>query len=129
MGDLFCPECRLHQSVGHRWCVGCGESLPSHLLTQRREKVARLFAGIKVGDDDPENGFLRVSCYNRDHTIDSLEGSVTMEESHVRVSMWVDSEARCVMSLPFSEAREMAAFILRQIHSDSVTPRPSLIER
>lgn len=115
MDDLFCPSCRLKQPLDHRWCVSCGEALPSHLLAQRAQKVARFFAGIKVGDGDQENGYLRVSCYNRDQTIESPEGSVTIPGNHVRVSMWVDNQARCVMSLPESEAREMASFILGQV--------------
>jgi hypothetical protein len=56
MSELFCPKCRLQQPVEHAWCVACGEALPSHLIAERASKVARFFAGIKVGDDDPENG-------------------------------------------------------------------------
>ena len=115
MDELFCPKCRLQQPTAHSWCVSCGEALPSHLIAERAGKVARFFAGIKVGDDDPENGYLRVSCYNRDNRIESAEGSVSMPTNHVRVSMWVDNQARCVMSLPDSEAREMASFILSQV--------------
>lgn len=118
MEELFCPKCRLQQPVDHRWCIACGEALPSHLITERSQKVARFFAGIKVGDDDPENGYLRVSCYNLEQRIESPEGSVTIPGSHVRVSMWVDNEARCVMSLPSSEAREMATFILAQVDAN-----------
>jgi hypothetical protein len=119
MDQLFCPQCRLQQPVTHAFCVSCGESLPTHLVRGRTEKVARFFAGIKVGQGDPENGYLRVSCYHRHDRIDSPEGSVSLPGSHVRVSMWVDSEARCVMSLPASEAREMAAFIVQEAGSDS----------
>lgn len=115
MEELFCPKCRLQQPVDHRWCVACGEALPSYLIFDRSRKVARFFAGIKVGDRDPENGYLRVSCYNRDQTIEAAEGFISMPGSHVRVSMWVESEARCVMSLPSSEAREMATFILAEV--------------
>ena len=118
MEELFYPKCRLQQPVEHLWCVSCGEALPSHLVAERNRKVARFFAGIKVGDDDPENGYLRVSCYNQDQTIEAPEGSVSMPGSHVRVSMWVDNEARCVMSLPSSEAREMATFILAQVEAN-----------
>jgi hypothetical protein len=114
MDELFCPKCRLQQPVDHSWCVSCGEALPVHLIAERTQKVARFFAGIKVGDDDPENGYLRVSCYKRDHRIESPEGSVSMPGSHVRFSMWIDDTARCVMSLPSSEAREMATFLLSQ---------------
>lgn len=122
MDELFCPNCRLQQPVGHHWCVACGQPLPSHLIARRPEKVARFFAGIKVGDDDPENGYLRVSCYSSDHTIESPEGSVSMPGNHVRVSMWVDNEARCVMSLPSSEAREMATFIMSQVEAEQLQP-------
>jgi hypothetical protein len=115
MDELFCPKCRLQQPVEHHWCVACGEALPSHLIAERAGKVARFFAGIRVGEEDPENGYLRVSCYRGSSTIESYEGSVSMPSSHVRVSMWVDSQARCVMSLPASEAREMASFILEQV--------------
>ena len=120
MDELFCPKCRLQQPVDHSWCVACGEALPSHLIAHRAQKVARFFAGIKVGDEDPENGYLRVSCYNRAQVIESPEGSVSMPGSHVRVSMWIDNQARCVMSLPESEAREMATFILSQTENTSL---------
>lgn len=122
MDELFCPNCRLQQPVEHRWCVSCGTALPSHLIYERAQKVARFFAGIKVGDDDPENGYLRVSCYSRDQRIESPEGSISMPGSHVRVSMWVDDQARCVMSLPSSEAREMATFILSQVEAEQLQP-------
>ncbi len=117
MENLFCPMCRLRQPVHHTYCVSCGATLPSDLVTDAPVKVARFFAGIKVGTDDPESGFLRVSCYRKEHAIDTHEGSVRMPGRHVRVSMWVDDEAKCVMSLPESEAREMAAFVLSQIGS------------
>lgn len=115
MENLFCPMCRLRQSVDHTYCVACGATLPSHLVADAPVKVARFFAGIKVGSDDPESGFLRVSCYRKDHAIDTEEGSIRMPGRHVRVSMWVDDEARCVMSLSESEAREMAAFVVSQV--------------
>lgn len=121
MENLFCPMCRLQQPTEHLYCVACGAALPSHLIVQGPEKVARFFAGIKVGDDDPESGYLRVSCYRRDSRIESAEGSVRMDGNHVRVSMWVDNEARCVMSLPESEAREMANFVITQVGANTPT--------
>jgi len=125
LDDLFCPSCRLRQPVHHTYCVACGDVLPSHLLPEVPAKAARFFAGIRIGDSDPENGHLKVSCYLRDHTIESPEGSVTIPGNHVRFSMWVDSQAKCVMSLPASEAREVAHFILAQVGNGSVTPDPS----
>lgn len=121
MANLFCPMCRLRQPIEHSYCVSCGATLPSHLVEDRPAKVAKFFAGIKVGDHDPESGYLRVSCYRKDHRIDSHEGSVRMDGNHVRVSMWVGNEARCVMSLPGSEAREMANFVLSQVGEISST--------
>lgn len=118
MSSLFCPMCRSRQPADHLYCIACGASLPAHLVSTERSKVARFFAGIKIGDLDPESGFLRVSCYRDEHRIESPEGSVRMPASHVRVSMWVDNEARCVMSLPESEAREMAEFVLERVGRD-----------
>lgn len=113
--------CRLRQPTDHVYCVSCGATLPSHLVSDPPEKIARFFAGIKVGDSDPQDGYLRVSCYRKDHRIDSTEGSVRMDGKHVRVSMWVKDEARCVMSLPESEAREMANFVISQVGQTSPT--------
>jgi len=82
MSELFCPSCRLKQSTDHTYCVSCGEPLPTHLVADRAAtKVARFFAGIKVGDSDPESGFLRVSCYLREQTISSEEGSLSANMS------------------------------------------------
>ena len=75
----------------------------------------RFFAGIKVGRGDPESGFLKVSCYLRDQVIDSPEGVVRVPGNHVRISLGVDDRAKCVMSLAAGKAREMAAFILREL--------------
>jgi hypothetical protein len=115
MDDLFCPTCRLRQPLDHSYCVSCGTPLPTHLLASREAKAARFFAGIKVGRDDPESGFLKVSCYLRDQIIDSPEGVVRVPGNHVRISLWVDDRATCVMSLPAAEAQEMATFILREL--------------
>ncbi|MGI8407356.1 MAG: hypothetical protein ACR2L3_02455 [Actinomycetota bacterium] len=125
MDEMFCPGCRLKQPTDHTYCIACGVQLPTHLLGDLTpNKVARFFAGIKVGNDDPETGFLKVSCYLKDHTIKTWEGSVSIPGNHVRVSMWVDDESRCVMSLPASEAREMAGFILGQVAAQQ--PAPSI---
>lgn len=127
MENLFCPMCRLRQPAAHTYCLSCGAPLPSHLLAEGPAKVARFFAGIKVGNDDPESGYLKVSCYRKDHRIDSDEGSVRMDGNHVRVSMWVDDEARCVMSLPESEAREMANFVLKRVGRSSPAVEPAQV--
>ena len=60
-------------------------------------KTARFFAGLRAADEDPEDAFLRVTSYRDGH--------------HVRFSVWVGDTARCVVSIPESEARELAAFL------------------
>ncbi len=74
-------------------------------------KTARFFAGLRVDDDDPENAFLRVTSYREAEVIDAPEGSVEVPANHVRFSVWVGDRARCVVSIPESEARELAAFL------------------
>lgn len=112
--DIYCPQCRLQQPAEHSFCVRCSTPLPSHLLEPPAKRV-NYFAGIKVSDDDPEQAFLRVSCYLKEQTFTSPEGSVTIPGHHVRFSVWIDSEARCVMSLPEAEARELAQFIQAEL--------------
>jgi hypothetical protein len=109
--SIFCPSCRLEQPVEHTFCVRCGTSLPSDLLEPEPAKSARFFAGVRVDGEDPENAFLRVTSYRRRHVIEAPEGSVEVAGSHVRFSVWVDDRARCVISIPSSEARELVAFL------------------
>ncbi|MGH2820889.1 MAG: hypothetical protein ACRDJ5_09570 [Actinomycetota bacterium] len=111
MQSIFCPRCRLEQPSDHLYCLACGTSLPSHLLGRRPAKRVRYFAGIRVTDEDPKGAFLRVSCYLREQTFETEDGSVTIPGHHVRFSVWVGSEARCVMSIPATEARDLARFI------------------
>ena len=116
MLSIFCPECRLSQPTGHVYCVTCGTSLPTHLLEPPAGvKSARLFPGIKVSEGDPEGAFLRVSCYLKEQVFRSKEGSVTIPGRHVRFSVWVEDEARCVMSIPESEAHSLASFISAEL--------------
>lgn len=114
MAKIFCPQCRLEQPAEHSFCVRCATSLPTHLLDVPA-KQGRYFAGIKVSDGDPEHAFLRVSCYLKDQTFSSPEGSLTIPGHHVRFSVWVDNEARCVLSLPESEAKDLVQFIQEEL--------------
>jgi hypothetical protein len=66
-------------------------------------KKALFFAGVKVTEGDPEGTFLRVSCYK--------DGP----GSHARFSVWIDDEARCVISIPESEALDLARFIEQEL--------------
>lgn len=110
MEAIYCPTCGLEQPLQHRFCVRCGHELPTSLL-RPPGKHARFFAGVKVDQDDPEQGYLRVSCYTRDERIESDGGELTYPAEHVRFSVWVDDTARCVLSIPASEANELAAFL------------------
>ena len=112
MDAIFCPTCRLRQPVEHTYCARCGCRLPVDLIEPPAKEV-RFFAGVKVAPNDPEHAFLRVSCYRKDQTIESPEGSVTIPGHHVRFSIWIDDSARCVVSIPETEARAMASFIAR----------------
>ena len=111
MDGIYCPSCRLHQPASHLYCVRCGSSLPTYLLEPAHGKRARFFAGIKVTQGDPEGAFLRVSCYLKEQTFEAPEGSVTIPGRHVRFSVWVGERAQCVLSIPETEARELAVFI------------------
>lgn len=120
MRDIYCPQCRLSQPSTHLYCLGCGATLPAHLLDDHsRAKAVRYFPGIKISEGDPEGAFLRVTCYLKEQVFNSPEGTVTIPGRHVRFSMWVGDEARCVMSIPESEARDLAGFVTQELgHSD-----------
>lgn len=115
MSEIFCPSCRLEQPVQHAYCVRCGTSLPTDLLDPRPAKSARFFAGLRVDGSDPENAFLRVTSYRRSQVLEAPEGSVRVAGNHVRFSVWVDDRARCVVSIPESEARELVAFLAAEM--------------
>lgn len=78
-------------------------------------KSSRWFPGVRVGDDDPASGFLRVSCYREDQELEAPEGRVTIPGHHVRFSIWVDDAARCALSIPETEAIELARFVLAEL--------------
>lgn len=111
MERIFCPSCRLRQPSEHAYCVRCGHTLPSHLLEQAPVKRARFFAGVKVSEGDSAHAFLRVSCYLKEQTFSTPEGSVVIPGHHVRFSIWNGERAQCVVSIPETEARELARFI------------------
>ena len=113
--QVFCPQCRLEQPRDHLYCLRCGFELPHHLLHRPAAKQARFFAGVKVGDSDPDNAYLRVSCYRKEQVFVTEDGSVTIPGHHVRFSVWVADRAQCVLSLPETEAAELASFIRSEL--------------
>ena len=115
MTQIFCPRCRLDQPSEHNFCIACGTSLPVHLLERAPAKRARLFAGVRVAPNDPEGAFLRVTCYLKEQIFHSEEGSVTIPGHHVRFSVWTGDEARCVISIPETEAHDLADFISAEL--------------
>lgn len=92
---------------------------------ERPAKHARFFAGVKVDEGDPEQGFLRVSCYGRTERIDSGRDSVTLSSEHVRFSVWVEDTARCVLSIPASEAKELSRFLDEELRAMGRTEIPA----
>jgi hypothetical protein len=123
MSSVFCPQCRQRQPAAHLYCLRCGESLPTHLLDDP-PKAARFFAGVKIAPEDPENAYLRVSCYRRDQVLESDDASVTIPGRHVRFSVWVGFEARCVVSIPESEARDLATFVSAELEPAMGAAKP-----
>lgn len=115
MDRIYCPHCRQQQPAVHVYCFRCGEPLPHEMVLGAPTKAARFFAGIKVGETDPEGAFLRVSCYLREQTVTSEDGSVTIPGHHVRFSVWTGNEARCVISIPEGEALDLARFIVAEL--------------
>ena len=113
-GQMFCPTCRLEQPAEHAYCVRCGASLPSELLRGDPGKRTQWFAGVKVAPGDPENAYLRVSHYSKDQLLEAAEGSVTVPGHHVRFSVWVGDEARCVISVSETEGRALTDRSARQ---------------
>lgn len=95
----------------------CGTALPTRLLSEPPAKSARFFPAVKVDDRDPDGAYLRASCYKRDQLIETVDGSVLVPGRHVRLSMWADNSARCVLSLSEAEARELATFIVEEFDS------------
>ncbi|HYP22318.1 MAG TPA: hypothetical protein VEV43_01985 [Actinomycetota bacterium] len=79
-------------------------------------KTARFFAGLRVADEDPADAFLRVTSYRGAEVIEAPEGTVEVPANHVRFSVWVGDRAHCVVSIPESEARELAAFLTAETH-------------
>ena len=121
---IFCPHCQLRQPIRHRYCARCGEGLPTALLQEPSNKIARFFPSIRVADGDPQDAFLRVTRYRSDATLESPEGAVVIPGHHVRFSIWSGNKCLCVLSLPESEARELANFVLEELRiSEPITPR------
>ena len=112
---IFFPDCRLEQPAQHRFCVRCGSHLPTELLDVTPVKTTRFFAGIKATPGDPEQAYLRVSCYLKEQSFETEEGSVTIPGHHVRFSVWTDDQAQCVISIPETEAADLVTFITSQL--------------
>jgi hypothetical protein len=86
-------------------------------------KTSRFYRAVKVAPDDAENAYLRASCYLERQEVSSPEGSVVFDGRHVRFSVWIGDQARCVLSISETEALELATFIkdeLSRLNSDPV---------
>lgn len=112
---MYCPNCGLKQPLEHRFCVSCGSRLPRELLRMPGPKVTRWFSGIPIHPEDSPTAMLRVSRYLDEFEIETDEGSVRVPSHHVRFSVWVEDRAACVVSIPDSEARGLADFLLAEV--------------
>ncbi len=112
---MYCPSCGLGQSFEHRFCVSCGSRLPRELFRQPGPKVTRWFSGLPIHPDDSTTAMLRVSRYLDEFEIETDEGSVRVPSHHVRFSVWVEDRATCVVSIPDTEARGLADFLLAEV--------------
>ena len=117
MQRIFCPQCALSQPSSHLHCIRCGTSLPLHLMPDAPAKATRFFAGVRIDHEDPQAAFLRVSCYLKEQTFTSAEGSALIPGRHVLFSVWVDDTARCALSLTESEALELSHFIDEELRA------------
>jgi hypothetical protein len=115
---LFCPQCGLKQPAEHRFCLSCGTPLPGHLLRKPSPKISRWYLGIPVAREDPPNSALRVSRYLEEFEIHSAEGSVRIPDHHVRFSVWDGDRAVAAVSIPDTEAEDLARFLLASFRRD-----------
>jgi hypothetical protein len=111
------------QPSEHRFCVSCGERLPSELLRPSAPKVSRWFLSIPVAADDPASGALRVSRYLEEVEITTTDGSVKVPSHHVRFSIWVDDRAVAAISIPDDEADRLADFLGAWVPEDGEPSR------
>jgi hypothetical protein len=118
-GDVYCPECGLHQPATHRYCIACGTWLPLE-LTEETPKVTQMFLGIPTHPSDPPAPVLRASHYLRDIEISSHEGSVHVPGHHARFSIWPDARPVCAMSLSDDETKRLGRFLLSAVPQEAV---------
>jgi hypothetical protein len=112
---MYCLSCGLMQPLEHRFCASCGTRLPHDMPRARGPKVTRWFAGIPVHPDDSPAAMLRVSRYLDEFEIETGDGSVRVPSHHVRFSVWLEDRATCAVSIPDSEARGLADFLLAEV--------------
>jgi hypothetical protein len=94
---------------------GCSTELPTHLVAGPWKR-SRLFAGAPIAPDDPRGAYLKVSHHSGgQETFRSGEGEVDVPDSHVRFSVWIGDEAKCVISLPETEASDLAEFLRSEL--------------
>ena len=116
---MYYPQCGFAQPDDHRFCIACGEHLPSHLLVRGGgPKVSEWFLGIPIVPDDPARSALRVSRYLEEFEATTPEGSVRLPSHHVRFSTWVDDRAVSALSLTDDEARRVAEFLLACVRDE-----------
>jgi hypothetical protein len=122
---VYCPSCGLQQPSSHRFCMSCGIRLGSEAVGERGPKLTRLFGSIPVGPDDDPDAILRVTRYIEEVEIRTDDGSVVVPNHHVRLSIWHGDRATGVISIPDSEAEELARFLSLIVVDDSPAATPT----
>jgi hypothetical protein len=103
--------------------MSCGVRLDPDAVETSGPKVTRLFRSIPVGPADDPDAMLRVTRYVEEVQIQTEDGSVVIPNHHVRLSIWHGDKASSVISIPDSEAEELARFLARIVVEDPSTAR------
>ena len=120
---MFCPTCGVRQPDEHRYCFSCGAILPVEPLRHRGPKESRWFLAVPVLPDDPPHAALRVSRYLEEFEATTPEGSVLVPDHHVRFSVWVEDRVTCAISIPDSEAGDLADFLAAEVAGGHERPQ------
>jgi hypothetical protein len=52
-----------------------------------------------------------VSCYLEEMEVSAPEGSVKIPADHVRLSIWIEDQAVCALSITFAEAHRLVEYL------------------
>jgi hypothetical protein len=120
---MHCPGCGLMQPPEHRFCASCGTRLPRDRLRSSGPKITRWFSSLPIHPEDSPTAMLRVSRYLDEFEMEADEGTVRVPSHHVRFSVWVEDRVTCAISIPDSEARGLADFLVAEVADGHERPQ------